>query len=149
MNVLVDTSVWVAHFKQRDERLAALLEAGVVVCHPHVLVEVACGTPPNRQAVVRLLAQLETGPVATHHELLQLIDRRQLQGRGCGFVDLSLLASVLLQGGTLLWTLDRRLEAVAAELGRCYQPTFSQRGGRVQNALCVTQSVLGTHSRTS
>ena len=32
MNVLVDTSVWVGHFKQRDERLVALLNAGMVVC---------------------------------------------------------------------------------------------------------------------
>jgi predicted nucleic acid-binding protein len=122
VNVLVDTSVWVAHFKQRDERLVALLEAGVVVCHPHVLVEVACGTPPKRQAVIRLLAQLERAAVATHEELLQFIDRHHLQGRGCGFVDLSLLASVLLQGRTLLWTLDKRLETVALELRRCYQP---------------------------
>jgi predicted nucleic acid-binding protein len=122
VNVLVDTSVWVAHFKQRDERLVALLEAGVGVCHPHVLVEVACGTPPKRQTVIRLLAQLEQAPVATHEELLQFIDRHHLQGRGCGFVDLSLLASVLLQGRTLLWTLDKRLETVALELRRCYQP---------------------------
>lgn len=65
MNVLVDTSVWVAHFKQRDERLVALLEAGLVVCHPHVVVEVACGTPPSRRAVIALLSDLESVPVAT------------------------------------------------------------------------------------
>jgi predicted nucleic acid-binding protein len=29
VNVLVDTSVWVGHFKQRDDRLAALLDAGL------------------------------------------------------------------------------------------------------------------------
>ena len=28
MNVLVDTSVWVGHFKQRNAHLAGLLEAG-------------------------------------------------------------------------------------------------------------------------
>ena len=37
MRVLVDTSVWVSHFKQRDVRLVALLEAGLVVCHPYVV----------------------------------------------------------------------------------------------------------------
>jgi predicted nucleic acid-binding protein len=37
MNVLVDTSVWVAHLKQRNEHLAALLEHGRVVCHPYVV----------------------------------------------------------------------------------------------------------------
>jgi len=43
MNVLVDSSVWVASFKQRNEYLVALLEAGAVVCHPYVVAEVANG----------------------------------------------------------------------------------------------------------
>lgn len=50
MTVLVDTSVWVGHFKQRDGQLVALLEAGLVACHPYVVVEVACGTPPGRSS---------------------------------------------------------------------------------------------------
>ena len=119
MDVLVDTSVWVGHFKQRDERLVVLLEAGLVVCHPHVVVEVACGTPPNRRSIISMLARLESTPVATHNELLQLIESRSLQGRGCGFVAVSLLASTLLRDRSLLWTLDKRLDAVASEFGRC------------------------------
>ena len=66
MNVLVDTSVWVDHFKQRNERLAALLEEGQVVCHPHVVTEVACGTPPNRRTLIAMLADLESTPLATN-----------------------------------------------------------------------------------
>jgi hypothetical protein len=122
MNVLVDTSVWVAHFKQRDERLVALLEAGMVVCHPHVVVEVACGTPPSRRSVIAMLSDLESVPVSTPDEVLVLIERHALHGRGCGFVDLSLLASSMLSDGTRLWTLDRRLDLVAAELGRVWRP---------------------------
>lgn len=122
MNVLVDTSVWVAHFKQRDERLVALLEAGLVVCHPHVVVEVACGTPPSRRTVIALLSDLESVPVATPAEVLHLIERHALHGRGCGFVDMHLLASTLLGHGTRLWTLDRRLDAVACELGQAWRP---------------------------
>jgi predicted nucleic acid-binding protein len=122
MNVLVDTSVWVGHFKQRNTHLVALLESGQVVCHPHVVVEVACGTPPQRRAIVEMLGALESLPVATPAELLALIERRALFGRGCGFVDVSLLASALLSGSTLLWTTDKRLAGVAAELGRAYQP---------------------------
>lgn len=72
MNVLVDTSVWVRHFKQRDERLVALLEAGQVVCHPCVVVEVACGTPPRRSEIIDMLAELRSVPVATPGELLDL-----------------------------------------------------------------------------
>lgn len=102
MNVLVDTSVWVSHFKQRNERLVALLEAGRVVCHPYVVMEVACGTPPNRRAIVAILAELESAPLATLEEILELIERRSLYGRGCGFVDMSLLASALLSDQTLI-----------------------------------------------
>jgi hypothetical protein len=125
MNVLVDTSVWVGHFKQRNERLVALLEAGLVVCHPYVVVEVACGTPPRRSEIIDMLGELESVHVATPDELLALLQRRALFGRGCGFVDVSLLASTLLSDQTLLWTLDKRLETVAAELGRAYRPSLA------------------------
>jgi hypothetical protein len=69
-----------------------------------------------------MLTELESVPVATREELLELIERQALRGRGCGFVDVSLLASTLLGGQTLIWTLDRRLDIVAAESGRSYRP---------------------------
>ena len=34
--VLVDTSVWVAHFRQRDDALVNLLQADKVLMHPMV-----------------------------------------------------------------------------------------------------------------
>lgn len=125
MKVLVDTSVWVAHFKRRDDHLVALLEAGLVVCHPNVVVEVACGTPPQRRAVIAMLLELESAPTATAQELLALIGRRSLHGRGCGVVDLGLLAATLLGARTVLWTHDKRLAALAAELGRAWQPALA------------------------
>lgn len=125
MRVLVDTSVWVGHFKQRDEQLVALLQAGLVACHPYVVVEVACGTPPRRGEVIDMLQELESVPLATADELLTLLTRRALFSRGCGFVGVSLLASALLGDQTLLWTLDKRLGAVATELGRAYRPALA------------------------
>lgn len=125
MKVLVDTSVWLAHFKQRNEQLVILLQAGLVACHPYVVVEVACGTPPRRHEIINLLGELERVPVATPEELLVLLSRRALFGRECGFVDLSLLASALMSDQTLLWTSDKRLEALAAELGRVYRPALA------------------------
>lgn len=124
MKVLVDTSVWVQHFRQRDEHLAALLEVGLVLGHPHVVVEVACGTPPDRRNIIDALRDLDSAPVATSEELLGLIERRALHGHGCGYVEISLLASTLLADQALLWTLDKRLEAAAAELGRAYRPAL-------------------------
>ena len=72
-------------------------------------------------AIIHLLAELESVPVATHEELLTSIERRPLWGRGCGFVDVSLIASALLGGSILVWTLDKRLDAIAAEAGRSYR----------------------------
>jgi predicted nucleic acid-binding protein len=124
MRVLIDTSVWVSHFQHHDERLANLLLNGAVVCHPFVITEIACGTPPNRSFVLGLLAELQTTAVATHAEVLSLIEKRDWQGRGCGIVDLNLLASTLLSAGTHLWTFDKRLDALARGLGLAYSPTL-------------------------
>src|SRR2546422_690851 len=62
------------------------------------------------------LATLESPRVAEHHEVLTLIERSRLWGRGIGWVDAHLLASVLLDR-IRLWTLDARLARVARELG--------------------------------
>ncbi|OGB54575.1 MAG: twitching motility protein PilT [Burkholderiales bacterium RIFOXYD12_FULL_59_19] len=122
MNVLVDSSVWVGHFKQRNEHLVALLEADLVVCHPFIVAEVACGTPPSRKVIINMLSELERVPVAKQDELLAMLDARQLYGHGCGFVDLSLLASALLSEKTLIWTLDKRFELLAAQANRAFSP---------------------------
>ena len=124
MNVLVDSSVWVGHFKRRNQHLVTLLEDGAVMCHPYVVAEVACGTPPSRKAIIGMLAELESAPVATQDELLAMLDTRQLYGRGCGFVDMSLLASTMLSEKARIWTIDKRFELVAAELNRAYRSAF-------------------------
>lgn len=124
MNVLVDSSVWVGHFKQRNEHLVSLLENGNVVCHPYVVAEVACGSPPSRRAIICMLAELESAPIATQDELLAMVENRQLYGRGCGFVALGLLASTLLSENARIWTLDKRLASMADELHKAYHPTL-------------------------
>lgn len=67
-----------------------------------------------------MLGELKTAPAVTYEELLHFIRLRQLQGRGCGVVDVALLASVLIREGMLLWTFDKRLHSLAAELKRAY-----------------------------
>lgn len=125
MNVLVDSSVWVGHFKQRSEHLVQLLEHGLVICHPYVVAEIACGTPPGRQAIINMLADLDSAPVATQDELLAMMNNRKLFGRGCGFVDMSLLASSLISEKLHIWTVDKRFELIASELGLAYKPRLN------------------------
>ncbi|OIP18379.1 MAG: VapC toxin family PIN domain ribonuclease [Comamonadaceae bacterium CG_4_9_14_3_um_filter_60_33] len=122
MNVLVDSSVWVDHFKQKNDQLATLLRDHLVVCHPYIVMEVACGTPPNRRAIIEMLGELESTTLATTNEILSMLAGFRLYGRGCGLVDLSLFASVLLTDKVLLWTFDKRLEQVASERNKAYRP---------------------------
>lgn len=112
--VLVDTSVWISHFRKPNPVLQALLSSDQVLCHPLVLIEIACGTPPApRERTLGYLRQLRSATVATTDETLALIERERLQDSGCGAVDLLLLGSVLLTSATVLWTLDKNLEALA------------------------------------
>lgn len=115
--VLVDTSVWVQHFRDGVDGLAELLAADRVLTHPLVVAEIACGTPPNRRRTLADLDCLQPTRQATVRELLEFIEREQLFGQGCGFVDLSLLASTLMTTGAALWTLDGRLSRLAERFG--------------------------------
>lgn len=115
--ILVDTSVWVEHLRQGEPPLAAALEEARVLMHPFVLGELACGHLRNRAEVLRLLGSLPAAPTATDAEALGFIERHALMGRGIGYVDVHLLASAALATPARLWTRDRRLAAVAGELG--------------------------------
>lgn len=111
--VLVDTSVWVDHFRQHNSALTKLLEADMVLMHPMVLGELACGTPPARAQTLADIERLQQTQQASLREVLDFIDREKLYGLGCGLVDMLLLASTLMTPGIALWTLDKRLCALA------------------------------------
>ena len=114
--MLVDTSVWIDHFRRGNASLALALEVAEVWCHPFVLGELACGSLQNREEILSLLAALPQTPVATGEEALELLEMNHLMGKGLGWIDIHLLASALL-AGIPLWTLDRPLLAAAIELG--------------------------------
>jgi predicted nucleic acid-binding protein len=113
---LVDSSVWVDHLRRSNARLVGLLDVGQVACHPFVIGEIALGSLKQRALVLGLLGELPATPVVSHDEVLTLVDRRRLSGRGIGWIDAHLLASAIVERASL-WTLDRRLAAVARELG--------------------------------
>lgn len=122
--VLVDTSVWVDHFRHRNGGLADLLELDLAIAHPLVLGELACGTPPNRAQTLADLDRLQQTQQASVREAMAFIEREQLFGLGCGLVDMLLLASTLLTPGVELWTLDKHLCALADRFGVMHQPTL-------------------------
>ena len=105
---LVDTSVWIDHFRNGNARLRELLEQGDVATHPMILGELACGNLPRRVQTLRLLARLPRIPQAPDPLVLQSIDSRRLFGKGIGWIDAHLLTASLLSS-VPLWTLDLRL----------------------------------------
>ena len=118
--VLVDTSVWVSHFKKVDSLLVHLLVNGEVACHPFVIGELACGRIKNRNEILSLLKALPVVQVAEHGEILQFIEANGLMGMGIGLVDVHLLASALLNGAPL-WTYDKKLRSAASKLKVFYK----------------------------
>jgi len=118
--ILVDTSVWVDHLRRGDNDLVALLNTSQVLIHPFVLGELACGNLHNRSEVLALLTDLPRISEASSDEVLFFIERHALMGKGIGYVDAHLLASVTLDGYAQLWTRDQRLHGLAESLRRAY-----------------------------
>jgi predicted nucleic acid-binding protein len=120
--ILVDTPVWISHFRDGDSHLAELLDRGVILAHPWVIGELALGHLRGRAEILRLLHDLPQATVATGAELLQLIEHHELFGLGIGYVDAQLLAATMLSDDASLWTHDRRLRVAAHSLGTAYTP---------------------------
>lgn len=113
--MLVDTSAWIDHLRAPDARLRDALQDDRVVTHPFVIGELACGQLRRRAQVLSALAALPQVGMATHAEVLAMIETRSLAGAGLGWVDAHLLAAARL-GDVALYTHDRRLAAAADRL---------------------------------
>jgi predicted nucleic acid-binding protein len=113
--VLVDTSIWVSHFRTTLGDLAELLCNGEVVCHPFIIGELACGNLKDRASILSLLEALPQAFMVEHEEVLSFIDSHKIMGKGLGYIDVHLLASALLTG-IPLWTIDRKLDQAAEAL---------------------------------
>ncbi len=113
--VLVDTSIWISHFRKGNSRLQDLLMEGKVVCHPFIIGELACGNIKNRKEILALLEALPKTVLAEHEEVLYFIELHRLMGKGLGYIDTHLLASTQLSG-IYLWTMDNNLKDAADEL---------------------------------
>jgi len=117
--VLVDTSVWVAHLREGNTGLEALLSDGLAVCHPFIIGELACGNLKNRTAILSLLQALPSAAQVEHEEVMLFIEIKHLMGKGLGYIDVHLLASAVLSNFPL-WTIDKRLNGIAMLLNMSY-----------------------------
>ena len=119
--ILVDSSVWIDHLRAGESALLDILNAGLVLTHPFVVGELACGNLKNRKAVLSLLQDLPAAPVATDEEVLFFIERHGLMGRGIGYVDAHLLSAISLTGTGRLWTRDKRLCTIAESISWAFE----------------------------
>ncbi len=115
--ILADSSVWIANFRSPDELFAELGRSRRLRIHPFVIGELALGTLPRRDRTLADLAAIRTVRVATHLEVMDLIEAEGLSGRGIGYVDAHLLAACLITPGVGLWTRDKALGDAATRLG--------------------------------
>jgi predicted nucleic acid-binding protein len=113
--ILVDTSVWIDHFRNSNARLASLLENELVLTHPFVVGELTCGSLPSRTRVIADLMVLPALAQASHHDVMHFVEQRKLWGKGIGWIDVHLLATTIL-AKCQIWTLDKALHAAAKTL---------------------------------
>jgi predicted nucleic acid-binding protein len=115
--ILADTSIWIDHLRSGNKELRKHLHEGNIVIHPFVIAELALGSLQERTQTLALLDLLPQVRVAQLNEVRLTIEARSLYSRGIGLIDAHLIASVLIDPPTLLWTRDKQLRKLAAGLG--------------------------------
>jgi predicted nucleic acid-binding protein len=114
--ILVDTSIWIDHFRRSEPQLSQLLDRGDIVMHPFIVGELLLGHVPRISEMVDDLNTLPKAIVASVDEVLAFISRRKLADTSIGYVDAHLLAAAALTPETRIWTRDRRLLTAAQSL---------------------------------
>ena len=100
-----------------NAELRCVIEDDRLLCHSSVIGELALGSLRDRRSVLAFQTAQRQAIVATHDELMTMIDRHGIFSMGIGYTDAHLLASVLLEQRATLWTRDKRLQAAAEKAG--------------------------------
>lgn len=124
--ILVDTSIWIDHFRHSDAELRKVIADDRLLCHPVVIGELALGSLRDRGVLMAFFSAQREALVGSHDEVMTMIDRHSIFSMGIGYTDAHLLASTLLDRRSLLWTRDKRLAAAAQKAGASlYAPTIA------------------------
>jgi predicted nucleic acid-binding protein len=115
--ILVDTSIWIDHFRHGDAELRKIIENDRLLCHPVVIGELALGSLRDRDVIMAFLAAQPEALIASHDEVMVMIDQYSIFSMGIGYTDAHLLASLLIDCRSILWTRDKRLAAAAQKAG--------------------------------
>ncbi|MBL4941109.1 MAG: VapC toxin family PIN domain ribonuclease [Colwellia sp.] len=99
--ILVDTTVWVEHIRYGLDEMVDLLNDNRVYQHELVTLELSCWTPPNRDLFFTSMDKLPKLQAVSAAYVVQFIQLNKLYGKGCGGIDMSLLACVVISGAKL------------------------------------------------
>lgn len=115
--VLVDTNVWVEHFKSSSPKLIELLMTGSVVTHEFILGELSLAhfNKKDREKILERLQVLERVETSKHDEVYDFSFTHKLSGKGIGWIDSHLL-HVCVTHNLRLLTLDKNLARLAIQL---------------------------------
>lgn len=113
--VLIDTSVWIAHWKKEDKVLSQLLSDGRVVLHDFIEGEIACGNLALQSAFLGPFRFLIRIPVGAHSDILNFIGSHKLRSVGIGYVDVNLVYSCMVSHCEL-FTYDKNLIKIGKQL---------------------------------
>ncbi len=116
--ILIDTNIWIQHFKTKQESIIKILHNEEIVSHPLILGELHLGVynnPSERQKVIELLNQLECLNFETNSLIYEFINSQKLYGKKIGFIDSHLLYSTI-KNKVKLWTMDKNLLLLARQM---------------------------------
>ena len=83
--ILVDTSIWIDHFRHGEAELTRLIEDDRLICHPFIVGELALGSLRERDAVIAFLEAQRGATIASHAEVMAVIDRHAIFSMGIGY----------------------------------------------------------------
>ncbi|GLU29000.1 hypothetical protein Brsp01_42330 [Brucella sp. NBRC 12950] len=93
---MADTSIWIDHFRGGDDELIKITGDDLLVCHPMIIGELALGSLRDITSVLDFFNAPREAQVATHDEVMAMIEKHCIFSLGIGYTDAHLLASVLL-----------------------------------------------------
>lgn len=120
--ILLDTSIWIEHFRRGIRAAGELAIRADVLMHPFVLAEISLGSLPDRRMTLRFLGRVLTPVVASNEQVATFIEQHRLFSTGLNFVDVHLLASAKLTVDCQVWARDDRLAKAARRLGVEFVP---------------------------
>lgn len=114
--------MFVESMDKQAVEIDSLLIQPVLCCHPFVVGELVVGDFGKRRKVISVLQNVNNISTVRDEDVVEFIREKKLFGRGIGYIDCHLLASVFKEGNTFIWKSDKRFRRATIELGLAFLP---------------------------